>query len=141
MGQQLERIFTLADELLRLRNQKEALEDQLTEIGKQINSVDYKLCELMTETKTRNFTRDGLQFIMTTKTRASALADAKEDLFVELRARGYGDIITETVNSNSLSAFVKEQIEQNDECIPDWLDGLVSVFDKVTCTVRKASAK
>ena len=135
------RIFTLADELVALRKQKNTLEERLTEVGKQINSVDYRLCELMTETKTQNFTRGGLQFILTNKTRASALADAKEDLFNALRARGYGDLITETLNANSLSSFVKEQIEQNDERLPYWLDGLVSVYDRVSCTVRKAPAK
>ena len=144
MGERLNnghRIFTLADELLTLRKQKDALEERLKEVNKQIEGADYQICELMTETKTQNFTRDGLTFYLTTRTRASALAEAKEDLYNVLKARGYGDLITETINSNSLSAFVKEQVDQNDERLPEWLDGLVSVFDKVTCAVRKAPAK
>lgn len=134
-------IFTLADELLALRSQKEALEERVKEINKQIDSVDYRLGELMTENKMRNFTRNGMMFILTTKTRASAVTDAKDDLYTELKARGYGDLVYETINANSLSAFVKEQIEQNDERLPDWLNGLVYVFDKVTVGVRKAAAK
>ena len=137
----LNRIFALADELMSLRKQEETLKEEISEIGKKINSVDFRLGELMTENELQNFTRDGLMFYMTTKTRASALADMKEDLFNALRARGYGDLITETVNANSLSAFVKEQFELNDACLPEWLNGLVSVFDKVTVAVRKASVK
>ena len=141
MDQPDNKLFMLADELMRLRQQKECLEESVKEINQQLNSVDYKLCELMTELKTQNFTRDGLQFILTNKPKVSAAADGKEDLFVALRAHGYGDLITETVNTNTLSAFVKEQIDQNDENLPEWLDGLVSVFERVTCTVRKVSAK
>ena len=50
-----------------------------------------------------------------------------------------GDMITETVNANSLSSFVKEQIAENCDALPDWLDGLVSVFEKTTVGVRKAT--
>lgn len=48
-------------------------------------------------------------------------------------------MITETVNANSLSSFVKEQIAENGDALPDWLDGLVSVFEKTTVGVRKAA--
>ena len=35
-------------------------------------------------------------------------------------------------------AFVKEQMADNDDQIPDWLEGKVNVFDKVTVNLRKA---
>ena len=78
-------------------------------------------------------------FCLTTKTRASARAGQKDELFAALRDEGYGDMITETVNANSLSSFVKEQIAENGDALPDWLDGLVSVFEKTTVGVRKAA--
>ena len=62
----------------------------------------------------------------------------KEELFSALRAEGYGDLVYETVNANSLSAFVKEQIAENGDTIPDWLNGLVNVFEKTTVGVRKS---
>lgn len=43
----------------------------------------------------------------------------------------------ETVNANSLSAFVKEQTAENGDALPDWLSGLVNVFEKTTVGVRK----
>ena len=39
---------------------------------------------------------------------------------------------------NSLSAFVKEQMADNDDVLPEWLDGKVNVFDKVTVSLRKS---
>ena len=92
----------------------------------------------MAETETQNFTRAGVMYCLTTKIRASALAGHKEALYGALRAQGYGDLVYETVNANSLSAFVKEQIEANDDTLPEWLNGLISVFDKTTVGVRKA---
>jgi len=43
------------------------------------------------------------------------------------------------VNANSLSSFVKEQIEENNDTLPEWLDGLVNVYEKSTVSVRKAT--
>ena len=57
------------------------------------------------------------------------------------RTEGYGGLIYETVNANSLSAFVREQISENDDVLPDWLEGLVSVFEKTTVGVHKAPRK
>ena len=92
----------------------------------------------MAETETQNFTRGGMMFYLTTKTRASAVAGTKEELFDALRAQGYGSLVTETVNANSLSSFVKEQMEANGEALPDWLAPLVNVFDKTQVALKKA---
>ncbi len=131
-------MFELADRLRELREEKAAAELRLKELSAEIDEVDYRLSELMAETETQNFTRQGLMFCLTTKTRASAMAGRKEELFSALRAEGYGDLVYETVNANSLSAFVKEQIAENGDTIPDWLNGLVNVFEKTTVGVRKS---
>ena len=132
-------MFELADRLRELREEKAAAELRLKELSAEIDEVDYRLSELMAETETQNFTRQGLMFCLTTKTRASAMAGSKEELFSALRAEGYGDLVYETVNANSLSAFVKEQIAENGDTIPDWLNGLVNVFEKTTVGVRKSA--
>jgi len=135
---QQETMFELADRLKALRDQKDALEAELKQINMEIDNADWHLSNHMAETETQNFTRAGVMFCLTTKTRASALAGHKEALYEALRAKGYGDLVYETVNANSLSAFVKEQIEANDDALPEWLNGLISVFDKTTVGVRKA---
>ena len=135
---QQETMFKLADRLKALRDQKDALEAELKQVNMDIDNADWQLANHMAETETQNFTRAGVMFCLTTKTRASALAGQKEALYKALRAQGYGDLVYETVNANSLSAFVKEQIEANKDTLPDWLSGLISVFDKTTVGVRKA---
>ena len=132
------RLFELADELKALRDRKDALEAELKQVNMDIDNVDWHLSNLMGETETQNFTRAGAMFFLSTKTRASAKAGQKDELFDALRANGYGDLITETINAGSLSSFVKEQITENEDVLPSWLDGLVNVFEKTTVGVRKA---
>ena len=131
-------MFDLADELKRLRDRKTELEAQVKAIGKKIEDTDYRLGELMAETETQNFTRAGTMFYLVTKTHASAIADNKDELFKAMRKNGFDSLITETVNANKLSSFVKEQIEENGDALPGWLSGLVKVFDKTNVGVRNA---
>ena len=131
-----EKMFELADTLRALRDEKAEAEQRLKEINAAIDEADYRLSELMAETETQNFTRAGVMFCLTTKTRASATAGRKEELFSAL---GFGDLVYETVNANSLSAFVKEQIAENGDALPAWLDGLVNVFEKTSVSLRKSS--
>ena len=133
-----EKMFELAEKLKSLRDEKSEAEAQLKEINAQIDETDYRLSELMAETETQNFTRAGTMFCLTTKTRASVVAGSKEELYAALREQGYGDLVYETVTANSLSSFVKEQIGENEDVLPDWLNGLVNVFEKTTVGVRKA---
>lgn len=135
----LEKMFELADTLRSLREEKAGAELRLKEINAAIDEADYRLSELMAETETQNFTRAGMMFCLTSKTRASATAGRKEELFSALRGAGYGDLVYETVNANSLSAFVKEQIAENGDVLPAWLDGLVNVFEKTGVSLRKSS--
>jgi len=132
-------LFEWADRLKALRDRKDELEAELKQVNMDIDNADWHLSNLMAENETQNFTRAGTMFCLTTKTRANAAAGRKEELFDALRAEGFGDLITETVNANSLSSFVKEQIAENGDVLPEWLSGLVSIFEKTTVGVRKAA--
>ena len=132
-------LFALADELRELKETKKRLEDELKSVGSDIDRVDADLAQRMMDAETQNFTRNGTMFCLTNSTRASATAGRKDELFESLRTAGYGDLVYETVNANSLSAFVKEQTTENGDILPEWLDGLVNVFEKTTVGVRKAA--
>ena len=131
-------IFELADRLKELRERKSELADLTKENNAQIEETEYKLSQLMASTETQSFQRAGTLFYLTTKTYASADKEHKDELFTALRNEGFGSLITETVNANSLSAFVKEQMSENDDILPEWLEGKVNVFDKVTVGLRKS---
>lgn len=136
---QTQNMYELAEQLKQLREKKKAAEQQLKDIHAEIAQTEYQLSMQMAETETQNFTRAGTMFALTTKTRASAMAGRKDELYAALKENGCGDLVYETVNANSLSAFVKEQISENQDHVPDWLNGLVHVYEQTAVSVRKST--
>lgn len=136
---QTQNMYELAERLKQFREKKKAAEQQLKDIHAEIAQTEYQLSMQMAETETQNFTRAGTTFALTTKTRASAMAGRKEELYAALKENGYGDLVYETVNANSLSAFVKEQIAENQNTVPEWLSGLVHVYEQTAVSVRKST--
>ena len=134
---QTQNMYELAERLKQLREKKKAAEQQLKDVHAEIAKTEYQLSMQMAETETQNFTRAGTMFTLTTKIRASAVAGRKEELYVALKENGYNDLVYETVNANSLSAFVKAQISENQDTVPDWLSGLVNVYEQTSVSVRK----
>ena len=136
---QTQNMYELAERLKQLREEKKNAEQRLKEINAEIEQADYQLSMLMAETETQNFTRAGTTFALTTKIRASAVAGRKEELYAALKENGCGDLVYETVNANSLSAFVKEQIAENQDTVPEWLSGLVHVYEQTAVSVRQSA--
>lgn len=130
-------LFELSDRLKALKDKKKEIETQLRDVNETILEIETALAELMVISETQNFTRSGTTFSLTTSTKASAKAGRKEELYTALKNAGYGDLVVETVNPSFLSAFVKEQISENNEALPEWLDGLVNVFEKISISMRK----
>ena len=134
-------MFALAERLKELRDAKSASEEKTKEINAALCEVEQQLVQMMADTETQNFTRGGTMFFLTNKTRASAVAESKPKLYQALKRKGYGDLVYETVNANSLSAFVNEQISENNEELPRWLNGLVNVYEQTKVSIRKAARK
>lgn len=130
-------IFQLADELAELKQRKRELEDELKEVNAKIGRVDQELSNLMLEEELQSFNRNGQTFYVNTKTYASAVPERKQDLFAWLKNHGYGDMVAETVNANTLSAFVREMLSETDQ-LPEDLEELVNVYEKTTVGIRKA---
>jgi len=134
-------MFRLADELKILKADLKNLKEQVLCTNAQISQVEWQLSQLMEDSNLSSFIRGDSQFIYTEKLYVSAYADLSEQLFKALRETGNGDLIKEAVNPSRLSAFVKEQRELNGNALPEWLEGLVNVFDKITVTVKKVPKK
>ena len=131
-------MFEMADKLKKLKERKAELTEETKANNAEIEQAEYELSQLMAQTETQSFQRAGTLFYLITKTYASADKEHKDELYEALRNEGYGSLITETINANSLSVFVKEQMSENDDELPAWLDGKVNVFDKVTVGLRKS---
>ena len=133
---QTQNMYELAERLKQLREKKKAAEQQLKDVHAEIEKTKYQHTMQKAETETQKFTRDGTKFSLTTKIRASAVAGRREELYAALKENGCGDLVYETVNANSLSAFVKEQIAENQDTVPEWLSGLVHIYEQTSVSVR-----
>ena len=132
-----EQIFELADQLKAAKEQKKELDAQVKDLGAEIERLDLALSDAMAESELDRFSRNGSTFYLNTRLFASPVAGKKEELFQALKDNGFGSIVTETVNANTLSSFVKEQMAENDDEVPEWLSEKISTFEKVSVGIRK----
>ena len=132
------KIFEMADRLKSLQAEKKELEAQVKALGTEIAAIDLQLSDAMTEAELDRFSRNGNTFYLKSRLFASPVAGRKDEMMQALKENGYGSLVTETVNANTLASFIKEQRELTDEEIPSWLDGTVSTFEKVSVGIRKS---
>ena len=130
-------IFGMADKLKAAKDRKKELDAQVKEVNAEIEELDLALSDAMAEAELDRFSRNGNTFYLNTRLFASPAAGRKEELMQLLKDQGYGSIVVETVNANTLASFVKEQMAENNDEIPDWLSEVVSTFEKVSVGVRK----
>ncbi len=130
-------IFEMADKLKAAKDRKKELDAQVKEVNAEIESLDLALSDAMAEAELDRFSRNGSTFYLNTRLFASPAAGRKDDLMQVLKEQGYGSIVVETVNANTLASFVKEQMAANEDVIPGWLSDVVSTFEKVSVGVRK----
>ena len=130
-------IFELAKKLKKCKEAKSELEKQQKALTEEINQLEYQLSDLMAETECPSFACAGKLFYLCNHVHASALDGNKEKLYQTLKENGYGDLVVETVNSKTLDSFVKEQMEENNGILPEWLEDAVSVYEQVKVNMRK----
>jgi hypothetical protein len=131
-------IFELADRLKAAKELKKDLDAQVKAVNAEIEQIDRDLSDAMTEQELDKFTRNGSTFYLNSRLFASPASGRKDELLAALKENGYGSLVTETVNANTLANFCKEQLAANEDALPAWLSDVISTFEKVTVGVRKA---
>lgn len=130
-------IFRLADALKAAKDKKKELEDKTKAVNAEIDELDHQLSDAMAESECDNFTRNGSTFYLNSRLYASPEAGNRDALIEALKKNGFGTIVTETVNANTLSSFCKEQMAQNGDELPGWLSPVVKTFEKISVGIRK----
>ena len=131
-------IFEMADRLKSLKKQKKDLEDSVKAIGSEIEELDRQLSDAMAETQLDSFSRNGSTFYLHSRLYASPSTGRKDAMMQALKQNGYGSLVVESVNANTLSSFVREQMEANEGNIPSWLGDTVSTYEKISVGIRKS---
>lgn len=130
-------IMELADQLKAAKERKTELDEQTKAVNAEIDRLDLALSDAMAEAELDKFTHCGSTFYLKRRLFASPIAGKKDELFAVLKNKGFGSLVTETVNANTLASFVKEQKAEHGDELPEWLEGFVSIFEKVSVGIRK----
>ena len=128
-------ILDLAEKLTELRTMKSDIDGELKFVTAEIDKVTAEMVELMTEQEMSSFTHREHKFSLTTRSFASAADGDKDSLYTALRQNGFDHLFT--VNAQTLTATVRDIIEENADQLPDWLSGKVSLYDKTSVRVTK----
>ena len=131
-------IFAMADRLKALQEEKKSLEANVKALGAEIVDLDNQLSDAMAEAELDRFSRGGCTFYLKSRLFASPAAGSKEEMMQALKDHGFGTLVVETVNVNTLASFLKEQREATGGNIPAWLEGIVNTYDKVSVGIRKS---
>lgn len=132
------KLLELSDKLRDLKTGKAELDTQMKSVNAEIESVTMEMIEIMTTEELDNFSRNGMNFSLVTSEYPSPEPERKGELWEAMKANGYEDLFT--INSQTLSATVKELMANNDGVLPEFLVGLIKIAEKHTIRMAKKKA-
>ena len=127
--------FELAEKLKQLRDEKKELEASVKNISAEIESTQAELIADLMENESSGFNHKGFNYALVVKEYPSPEPERKDDLWAAMREQGFDALFT--INSQTLSATVKDLKAENDDELPSWLNGLIKVAEKTTIQIRK----
>lgn len=125
-----------ADTFRELRDKKSELEYAVKQVNEELQVVERDLIQSMTDNECDGFKHNGKNFVLMTKEYPSAVVERKAELYDAMKEQGFEHLFT--INTNTLSATIKELKGCNDDQLPEWLSGLVKNAEKVSIQLRKA---
>ena len=140
---ELKEMFTKYEELL-------AKKDELAQATKDNNAlIDTLKEEIENEMVDQDIPQIAVgnyTYSLQEKTKYAKIGDEKLqakglDFYDVLRSQGYGDIIKETVNANTLNSTMSQAAEENGGELPEELAEIVSSYDYTDISRRKATNK
>ena len=130
------KLLELSDRLKVLRTTKSDLEREVKGINEEIDGVTTEMIDLMTTEELTSFNRNGTTFSLVTQEYPAPEPERKGELWEVMKKNGFEDLFT--INSQTLSATVKELIAANEGVLPEWLDGLIKIAEKNSIRVAKS---
>jgi hypothetical protein len=125
----------LLEFLIELRDDKAELENRLKGLNGEIDGIEQELIEDMLQSEDASFNHKGVTCSLVRREFVSPEALRKDDLWAAMRVRGFEHLFT--INSQTLSGTIKELKLNNDDQLPEWLDGLVKITEKPSIRLMK----
>ena len=131
-------LLDMGRKLLDLKQQKKNYEETAKALSAQIEELSDSMVKEMDESGMEKFSAFSTTFYVKVTLHASLPAENREKLIRRLRSRKLGHIVKPTINTQTLTAFVKEQITAGGGQAPDWITELVNAYSKPEIATRKA---
>ena len=128
-----------ADRLKALRDKKNDLKDELKALQEEIDYLESQLIEIMIDEECTGFDRNGFHFSLVTREYPGAVPEEKDELYRRMKEHGFEHLFT--INPMTLSGTVKELKANNDDILPDWLEGVIRIFEQPSVRVTKATKR
>lgn len=129
-------MLLLADRFKELRDRKATLQDELKTLQTELDQAEAELVSAMTTEECNGFKRNGYGFSLVIREYPGAIPELKADLYAAMKEHGFEHLFT--INPMTLSGTVKELKANNDDVLPEWLDGLVRIYEQPGITIRKS---
>lgn len=123
-----------------LRDLQKSSEAEAEAFKQEANLIEAELVEAFGEAGMQNVNIDGRTIYLHRSTFAQRAAGVDvEDVKAALRAAGADDLISETVNHQTLSAYVRELLDDDGPGLPPALDGVLELGERYSIRVRAAA--
>ena len=129
-------LLELSYRLKALRDEKSEADKRAKEINAEIESITMQMIDLMTTEELTSFNRNGTTFSLVTTEYPSPEPERKGELWEAMKRNGFEDLFT--INSQTLSATVKELMANNEGLLPVWLEGLIKIAEKNSIRVARS---
>ena len=125
----MEDLFRLSEKLVGLKERKDVLKRDTEKNNEEIEKTEARMVELMVNEEIQNFRKDGVTFYIKSRLFAS-IPDEFKDVVIRWfkEHEEYSGMVKEQINANTLSAWAKERIEEDD--MPEEIGARLNIFEK-----------
>jgi len=132
-------IMELADQYIAQDQHVKELDEELKVAKAAREETMTALAEQMADMELQSLNKSGKTLYLSETVSVTVPADRKESLMSALIEQGYGDMIRPNVSSQTLTALVKELSGDEDVTVPEWLEGIVTLYKAPKVGIRKST--
>lgn len=131
-------IMELADQYIAYDQHVKELDEELKVAKAAREETMTALAEQMADMELQSLNKSGKTLYLSETVSVTVPAACKESLMNALIEQGYGDMIKPNVSSQTLTALVKELSGDEDVTVPEWLEGIVTLYRAPKVGIRKS---